>query len=152
MAINRKYLTTALLSALMVSLCLPPLAAAASAAKRGSSGQSESRDITRKGNTVFVSRGFAEAVKKDNAIIMSTVAVKSRVDKEGRLNGFQLFQIDRGSPVISMGFKAKDILTNVNGIPAGELEANRQALEREDAFVVTVLRSGKEQKIRILIR
>jgi len=155
--------------AIFAALCLTPFAASATTANRDQPAQNiatdtrsqpadqkafqvRSNDITRKGSLVFVSRAFADAVKKDNTIVLSTVAVKSQVDQKGQLRGFQLFQIDRGSPVTRMGFKAKDVVVGVNGIPARALEANRQSLEKEHDFGVAILRDGKEKKIRILIR
>ena len=51
-----------------------------------------------------------------------------------------------------MGFKAKDILTNLNGIPAKDLEANRRNLEMADRFDVTILRNGKEKRLQVEIR
>lgn len=151
------------------ALCLTPFAASATTANRGQPAQNtatatrnhppdqkafevQSNDITRKGSLVLVSRAFADAVKKDNTAVLSTIAVKSQVDQKGQLRGFQLFQIDRGSPVTRMGFKAKDVVVGVNGIPVRELEANRQSLEKEHDFNVAILRNGKEKKIRILIR
>jgi S1-C subfamily serine protease len=125
---------------LFVALSLPALALSAQ------------KEITREGTLVVVSKYFAEAVKKDNSVVLSTVAVKSRVDRNGRLQGFQLFQIDKGSPVEKMGFKTKDILTGVNGIPARDIEANRKSLENEQRFEVTILRNGGEKKVRIVIR
>jgi S1-C subfamily serine protease len=137
---SRKCLVTVLLSALFVNLSLLAFAA------------STEKDVTRKGNLIIVSKRFADAVKKDNTIVLSTVAVKSRLNQSGQLQGYQLFQIDRSSPVEQMGFRAKDVMTGVNGIPARELEANRQSLEKTQRFDVTFLRNSKEKKIRIEIR
>ncbi len=110
------------------------------------------RKIVRKGNTVIVPRQFVDEVKKKNDIVLSTVAIKSRVGKDGQLQGYQLFQIDRGSAVEKMGFRAKDVIVKVNGIPARDLEANRQSLESSDHFDVTFLRDGKERRMRIEVR
>jgi hypothetical protein len=127
-----------------LSTTSPPLEGGTSAGK--------SKDISRKGNLIVVSKRLAEEVKKNNDVILSTVAIKSRVDKNGQLQGFQLFQVDRGSVVEKMGFRAKDVLTSVNGIEARGLEKNRETLEKADRFDATILRNGKERRVRILIR
>jgi S1-C subfamily serine protease len=159
MIVKRKYLTAALLFVLLTALCLPAFPAFASKAKATGhppedqkASQGPRKEITREGNLVIVTKSFAEEVKKDNTIVLSTVAIKSRLNQDGQLQGFQLFQVDQGSAVERMGFKAKDVLTSVNGIPARELEANRHTLENAQGFDVRILRNGKERKIRITIR
>jgi S1-C subfamily serine protease len=114
--------------------------------------QGQAKDIVRRGDLVTVSKQFVDQVKKDNGIVLSKVAIKVRVDADGKLTGYQLVQIDRGSALEKMGFKPMDILTGVNGIPARELESHRPSLETANRFVLTVLRGGKEKKVRVEIR
>jgi type II secretory pathway component PulC len=109
-------------------------------------------NIIRKGNRIVVPRAFADEVRKNNQIIMTTVAIKSVLAKDGQLAGFQLFQVDRGSVVEKMGFKEKDVLLAVNGIPARNLEKNRNALESADQFDLIILRHGKEKGLQVDIR
>ncbi len=112
----------------------------------------QSQDIIRQGNLIIVSKQLADRVRKNNDIILSTVAIKTRVDKDGRLDGFQLFQVDPGSIVEKMGFRPKDVLTSVNGIPARDLDANRHSLESADRFDITISRGGKGKKLVLEIR
>jgi type II secretory pathway component PulC len=173
---TEKHRTVLCLFAAIIGICCgltcPAAAVTAVAAKVGGSNQrtetpkaatangpvltttapDQRQEILRKGNLIIVSRPFVDQVMKNNEIVLSTVAIKSRLDKNGLLEGFQLFQIDRGSVVEKMGFKAKDILTNLNGIPAKDLEANRRSLETADHFDVTILRNGKEKKLQVEIR
>jgi len=118
-----------------------------SAASRG-----QMKDIGRRGDLVIVSKQFVDEVKKDNGIVLSKVAIKVRVDADGKLTGYQLVQIDRGSAVEKMGFKPLDVLTGVNGVPARELEVHRPSLETADRFDVTILRGGKKKTMRIEVR
>jgi hypothetical protein len=109
------------------------------------------REIVRRGDKVILSRAFVDEVKKNNDIVLSKVAIKARLDKDGQILGYQLFQIDRGSAVERMGFKPKDILTSVNSIPARDFEAQRRSLEIADGFDVTILRNGVTKKVRVEI-
>jgi type II secretory pathway component PulC len=118
----------------------------------GTSSQGQTKDIVRRGDLITISRQFVDEVSKDNGIVLSKVAIKVRVDANGKLAGYQLVQIDRGSAVERMGFKPRDILIGVNGIPARELESRRPSLETADRLDLTVLRGGKEKKMRVEIK
>jgi type II secretory pathway component PulC len=110
------------------------------------------KDVTKRGNTVVVSRKFAAAARKDNSVLLSTVAVRARTDKAGRLAGYQLVTIDQGSSVSKMGFKPGDVVTAINGIPAREFEANRPSLESATRFDVDFTRKGTARKLSVEIR
>ncbi len=110
------------------------------------------REVTKRGNTVLVSREFAAAVKKDNSVLLAKVAVKARADKAGQLTGYQLVTIDRGSAIGKMGFKPGDVVTAVNGIPARAFEANRPSLQSATKFDVDFLRKDKPRKLNVEIR
>lgn len=110
------------------------------------------REVTRKGNSVFVSKKLAEATRKDEKIVLSKVAVRTRVDAEGDLRAYELVQIDRGSVVEKMGLKPGDQVVKVNGIPVRDLEEKRRSLEGLSRFDVTVLRKGKPVKLRVEVR
>jgi type II secretory pathway component PulC len=114
--------------------------------------QPHGKEVSRRGNTILVSREFADRVKKNNDIVLSKVAVKSRVDKDGRFVGYELAQIDRGSVVEKMGFSSRDVITSVNGTPARELYANRSSLEASGRFDVEILRRGRAKKLVVEIR
>ncbi len=113
---------------------------------------SYARQITRRGKVVVISRGLADEVRKDNVLLLSAVAIKARVDKGGSLSGYELVEIDRGSIAEKIGFKAKDRIIAVNGVPAGKFEENWVSLQSADRFDVTIVRKGKRQKIVAEIR
>lgn len=108
--------------------------------------------VTRQGSVVIISREFADAVRKKNSIVLSKVAIKGRLDKDGRLWGYEAVQIDKGSVVEQMGFKPHDLLTSINAIPVRDLEAKRDSLESADRFDLTIIRKGKTRKLRFEIR
>jgi type II secretory pathway component PulC len=110
------------------------------------------QEVTRKGNRVTISRKLVDATKQDNKIVLSKVAVKSRVDEKGDLRAYELVQIDRGSVVEKVGLKPGDQIVKVNGIPARNLEESRQSLEGSNRFDVTVLRKGKIVKLNVQVR
>jgi len=110
------------------------------------------RQITRQGKMIIVPRSLADEVKKDNQIVLSSVAIKTRVDKNGNLAGYELFEIDKGSIPEKVGFRSGDRVIAVNGIPARNLEKNQTALEAAGRFEVTFVRKGKTRKIVVEIR
>lgn len=123
-----------------------------SAAAPSTQNDSRERAVTRHGKLVILSRRFADEVKENNTIVLSKVAIKARLDRNGDLRGYEAVQIDKGSVVELMGFRAHDILTAINAIPARDLDANREALESADRFDVTIMRKGKTMSLRMEIR
>ncbi len=110
------------------------------------------KEITKQGKIIVVSKKFVDLAKEDHAIVLSKVAVKQRVDENGKVSAYQLVQVDRGSSVEKMGFKAGDLLVSVNGIPARELTASQKKLEQETQFEAIVLRKGKKVKFLFEVR
>jgi len=108
--------------------------------------------VVKKGNLVLISKEFANEVRQNNAILLSKVAIKARLDKNGSLRGYEAVQIDKESVVEGMGFRPHDLVISVNGIPARDLEASRESLESVDRFDVTLLRKGKTIRLRFQIR
>lgn len=90
-----------------------------------------SKDIKKEGNTVVVSKTLADKIRADNNIVLSTVAVKTLVDKNGQSNGFQIVAVDKGSIAEKMGLVANDILQEVNG---QKLTASENGKSVQDSF------------------
>ena len=114
--------------------------------------QRRAAGVVKKGNFVVISKEFASEVRENNAILLSKVAIKARLDKNGSLRGYEAVQIDKQSVVEGMGFKPHDLIISINAIPARDLEASRESLESVDRFDVTLLRKGKTIKLRFEIR
>lgn len=91
-------------------------------------------------------------MRKDNEIVLSSVAIKTRVDKNGNLAGYELFEIDKGSIPEKVGFRSGDRVIAVNGIPARNLEKSQAALQAAGRFEITIIRKGKTRKIFVEIR
>jgi len=113
---------------------------------------SYARQITRRGKTIVVSRALADDVKKDNQIVLSTVAIKTRLDKNGDLAGYELVQVDKGSIPENVGFRPGDRIIAVNGIPARAFAANEGSLRSASRFEVTLLRKGRTRRMVLEIR
>jgi hypothetical protein len=110
------------------------------------------RIIQKKGDVFLVSKKFADEVKQNNDIILTQMALKSRFDKEGRLSGIQLVQIDRGGAVEKAGFMTRDTIVAINGIVPHEWDSRRASFEQSTKFDVTILRQGKQKILKIEIR
>lgn len=111
-----------------------------------------SKEIVRNKNKVTVSRVFVDTVEKNNAIVLSNVAVRQRIDKNGKLEAWELVEIDRGSLVAKMGFRAGDRVTSVNGIPVRALETKRTELATSSRWELLVYRYGKPWRMVIEVR
>ncbi|MBA4417789.1 MAG: hypothetical protein C0392_07755 [Syntrophus sp. (in: bacteria)] len=110
------------------------------------------KEIKKSGDIVVVSRSFTELVRKNNSIIFSKVAVQQRLDDTGKIAGYELVSIDRGSAAEKTGLRSHDLITGVNGVPARDFNANRESLEACNRFDITLLRKGKEKNIIIEIQ
>ncbi|MGD0232509.1 MAG: hypothetical protein ABSC19_19515 [Syntrophorhabdales bacterium] len=108
--------------------------------------------ITRRGNHVRVPKELANEVKKDNLLVLSKVAVRTRLDEGGRLEAYELVQIDRGGIPERLGFRPKDLITGVNGIPARDIMAKEASLESASRFDVRIVRKGKARRLIVEIR
>jgi C-terminal processing protease CtpA/Prc len=109
------------------------------------------REVTRKGNRIVVSRKLADEARQNERIVLSRVAVKTRLDDKGELRSYELVQIDKGSAVDKMGLKPGDQITRVNSIPVRDLEQKRSVLEKTDQFEVTIFRKAKFTKLYVRI-
>jgi general secretion pathway protein C len=75
--------------------------------------------------------------------------------KEGRPEGFQLSQIQRGSILKSMGFQDGDVIQSVNGHSVRSLEdaiALYQELGDRDSYTIGILRREKPKTLHVKIK
>jgi general secretion pathway protein C len=75
--------------------------------------------------------------------------------KEGRPEGFQLSQIQRGSLLKSVGFEDGDVIRSVNGQEIRSLEdaiALYQQLGDRDSYTIGILRGEKPRTLHVKIR
>jgi type II secretory pathway component PulC len=110
------------------------------------------KEITRRGRVVIISQALANDIKRDGLIVLSKVVIKTRVGKDGRIEGYELAEVDRGSIPDKLGFKPKDLVSEVNGTPARDFIANQTVLESAGRFNVTILRKGRAKKLVVEIR
>lgn len=109
----------------------------------------DARGVVRIHDRVTVSKAFVDAVKKNNALMFSQIAVRGRAGKDGRLETWELVEVDGKSPVAKMGFRRGDRIASVNGIPARELEGRRTELETLSQWDLLIHRRGKLRRMRI---
>jgi type II secretory pathway component PulC len=110
------------------------------------------KEVTKRGNVVIVSKSLADLVRKDNAIVLSHMTVRQRVDGSGKVASYEAVEVDKGSSVAKMGIQTGDQLVAVNGIPANDLTANKQSLEGKNRFQVDIRRKGRPVKLIFEIR
>lgn len=112
-------------------------------------------EIRREGKTLVIPKALAEQIKNDSTAIMSSVALKLATDASGRLSGYRVVAIDKGSIVGKMGLRPDDTLQAVNGrsLSSGEdLKKLYDDLKNVTKFQLKVLRQGKAETIFYEIR
>lgn len=110
------------------------------------------KEIRKSGDIVVLSKLFADLVRENNSIILSKVAIQQRLDNAGKVAGYELVSIDRGSVVEKTGLRSHDLVTSVNGVLARDFNASRESLEACNRFDITILRKGKVKNLIIEIQ
>lgn len=109
-------------------------------------------EVVRLKNRVALSKGFVDAVRKNNAVVLSRIAVRQRLDRNGRVEAIELVQVDKDSAVAKMGFRPGDRIKGVNGIPVRELEAKQAEIESAKRWELAIIRQGKPRRIAIEVK
>ena len=124
----------------------------ASVAKEAKPVDPYAKAVTRRGSVVVVSKDYANLVRKDNALILSHVTVRQRVDSSGKVTSYEAVEVDKGSSLAKIGIHEGDQLVAVNGIPAKDLTANRQSLGEKNRFQMDLRRKGRPVRLIIEVR
>jgi len=114
-----------------------------------------SKDVKKEGKTTVLSKSLADRIKNDNAVVMSSLAVKVSIDAAGKPNGYKVASVDKGSLASKLGIMQDDVLQEVNGFSLKTAEDARKAhetLKNSTRFEVKVLRRGKVETLRYEIR
>ena len=91
----------------------------------------------------------------DNLPSLLTQARAELYFKEGKPEGFQLSQIQKGSILKSVGFQDGDVIRSVNGREVRSLEdaiALYQQLGDSDSYTIGILRGEKPRTLHVKIR
>jgi len=91
----------------------------------------------------------------DNLPSLLTQARAELYFKEGRPEGFQLSQIQKGSILNSVGFQDGDVIRSVNGREVRSMEdaiALYQQLGDSDSYTIGILRGEKPRTLHVKIR
>ena len=141
---------------------LPDLAKTSSASSAGRGAGRQGRRFTssvlegirREGNRFEVDHSVIEKAMSNMGQILRSARVVPYL-KDGKLKGFKIYGIRRGSLYDKIGLKNRDIIQRVNGI---ELTGPEQALQlfeilrNERQITVDIIRNGKQQTLTYTIR
>ena len=113
------------------------------------------KDVKKEGNAIVISKTLIEKIEKDNSIIMSAVAVKGSLDKQGKANGFKIVSVDKGSLAEKIGVTTNDVVQEVNGFKlnnSNDVNKAQQTFKNATKFEVKVLRGNKPKTLYYEIR
>jgi len=94
---------------------------------------------------------FANQLKNISGLLVQIRAIPNR-DKDGTVNGFKVFQIQKGSLFNKIGLKNNDVIRQINGQALNSAEtglAMFSALKNETHFAIDLLRNN-EKKTMVL--
>ena len=130
-----------------------PLQDAGSARKAAPVGKvdlsNEMKGIRKEGSVTLIPKALAERLKKDNNIVMSSIAVKAADD------GLKVVAVDQGSIAQKIGIAPDDTLQEINGHKLNASEDMSKVydeLKNVTTFDVKLLRSGRSETLRYEIR
>jgi S1-C subfamily serine protease len=112
--------------------------------------QDYSKEITRKGKVVVVSRMLADKIRADSGTVTAALTIKASLDKRGKGNGYRIVAVDKGSLAQKLGILKDDIIQEVNGLKLVSSEDIKQAEERfKDStdFKVKIIRKGRVRNL-----
>ena len=121
----------------------------------GGLSQDYSKEITRKGKVVVVSKALADKIRADNSIVMAAVTVKASLDKRRKGNGYRIVAVDKGSLAQKLGILKNDIVQELNGLKLVSADDVNQAQERfKDAtdLEVRIIRKGRVRTLYYAVR
>ena len=121
---------------------------------RSASGRGEQESKESAASTYVLDRKTVRE-NLDNLPSLLTQARAELYFKEGRPEGFQLSQIQKGSILKSVGFQDGDVIRSVNGREVRSLEdaiALYQQLEDSDSYTIAILRGEKPRTLHVKIR
>ena len=109
----------------------------------------EMKGIRKEGSVTLIPKALAERLKKDNNIVMSSVAVKVAD------NGLKVVAVDQGSVAQKIGIAADDTIQEINGHKLSASEDMNKVydeLKNVSTFEVRLLRRGRPETLRYEIR
>jgi membrane-associated protease RseP (regulator of RpoE activity) len=101
-----------------------------------------------------VTKTFAEAVWNDGDILQRKVTVSPNI-KNGKPNGFAIYEIHPDAPAAKLGFLDGDIVLDVDGHPidtTDQASDARSELESATSLVVHIERKGKPVTLSYVIK
>lgn len=111
--------------------------------------------LQRRDNNVTVSAAYKNHLIKNelNKILMQAAAVPAL--KNGKVVGFTLWEIEKGSIYEKLGFKNGDTVTNINGNDlsgAGQAVKVLVSLKKAKKLALSYTRNGVEQQMQVRVQ
>ncbi len=111
--------------------------------------------LQRKNDNVTVSEAYKDHLLKNelNKILMQAAAVPAIED--GRVRGFTLWEIEKGSIYEKLGFQNGDTVTNINGnelVDAGQAVKVLVSLKSTKNLALKYTRNGVEQQMKVRVQ
>jgi len=111
--------------------------------------------LQRRDSNVTVSAAYKEHLIKNelNKILMQAAAVPAL--KNGKVVGFTLWEIEKGSIYEKLGFKNGDTVTNINGNDlsgAGQAVKVLVSLKKAKKLALSYTRNGVEQQMQVRVQ
>ncbi len=109
----------------------------------------EMKGIRKEGSVTLIPKTLAEKLKKDNNMVMSSIAVKATGD------GLKVVAVDHGSIAQKIGIAPDDTLQEINGHKLNASEDMNKVyneLKNVTTFEVRLLRRGRPETLRYEIR
>lgn len=107
-----------------------------------------------KGHTVMNKRYLDKQLSDMNGLMTQVRVVPEKGD-DGNMEGFKLFQINKGSVYDKIGLRNSDVVQRVNGQPLNSVESGLDlfyALKNETNFTVDIKRNNSKQTLTINVQ
>lgn len=104
---------------------------------------------------MVMDKRYLEKQLADMNSLMTQVRVVPQKAEDGRMEGFKLFQINRGSVYDKIGLKNNDVIQRVNGQPLDSVESGLDlfyALKNETQFTVDIMRNKSKQTLTVNVQ
>ncbi len=104
---------------------------------------------------VIVDRRYLDSQLKNMNKLMVDIRAVPSMDGDGRMNGFKVFQIKKGSIYDRLGIKNKDVIQQINGQPLDSAQKGLDlfmALKNESRFIIDIMRNSKKQTLSIEVQ
>jgi len=104
---------------------------------------------------MVMDRNFLQNQMKDMSSLLTQVRAVPNKTKDGAIDGFKVFQIQKGSVFEKIGLKNMDVLKRVNGQTLNSAEKGLElfsAFKSEERFELDIVRNDDEKTIIVEVQ